>query len=108
MNDFCDKCKSVIGSLTDNMGTKLEVDSSKVQLLFHQLCTKKSKGPDGISARLLTTCAVELTPVFQHSLDLHRVPALWKRSVITSIPKKPHPSENNYYRPVALTSVVMK
>lgn len=28
--------------------------------------------------------------------------------MITPIPKKPHPSENNDYRPVAITSIVMK
>ncbi|XDV42509.1 hypothetical protein PO909_011155 [Leuciscus waleckii] len=72
--DFSDKCKCVIGSLTDDMGTRLEADSSKVKLLFHHLCTQKSKGPDGISARLLKTSAVELTPVwcalFQRSLRI--------------------------------------
>lgn len=46
--------------------------------------------------------------LFQRSLDLYRVPALWKRLMITSIPKKPHPSENNDFRPIALTSIVMK
>lgn len=39
---------------------------------------------------------------------MYRVPALWKRSVITSIPKKTRPFENNDFRPVALTSIVMK
>lgn len=111
-HDFSDKCRSVIGSLTDVMGSRLQVDSSKVQLLFHQLCTRKSKGPDGISAQLLKTCAAELNPVwctlFQRSLDSHIVPALWKKAVIIPIPKKPHPSENNDFRPVALTSIIMK
>lgn len=79
-HDFSVECKSVIGSLTDDMGTKLEVDFSRVQLLFQQLSINKSKGPDEISARFLKTCAAELTPVwctlFQRSLDSHRVPAL--------------------------------
>jgi len=111
-HDFSDKCRSVIGSLMDDMGSRLIIDSSKVQLLFRQLCTKKSMGPDGISAQLLKTCAAELTPVwctlFQRSLDSHIVPALWKKAVIIPIPKKPHPLENNDFRPVALTSIIMK
>lgn len=88
------------------------MDSYKVQSLFRQLCTKKSSGPDGISARLLKTCAEELTPawcpLFQRSLDSHTVPALWKKTVITPVPKRSCSVENNVYRPVALTSIVMK
>ncbi len=75
MQDFSDECNLIVDSLVYDVDTRLEVDSSQVQLLFCQLCTKKSKGPDGISACLLKTCAVELTPVwctlFQRSLDLH-------------------------------------
>lgn len=75
-----------------------------MQLLFRQLRTKKSKGPDGIFARLLKKCAEELTPVW----CIYRVPALWEKSVITPIPKELHPSENNDYRPVMITLIVMK
>ncbi len=90
----------------------LTVDPSKIQSLFRGVCKKKSTGPDGISAFLLKTCAEELTPVwcpiFQQSIDQHMVPALWKKSTIIPVPKKPCPSDNNDYRPVALTSVIIK
>ena len=60
----------------------------------------------------LRTFAEELTPVwcptFQQSLDSHTVPALWKKTVITPVPKKPCPIDNNDYRPIALAAVVMK
>lgn len=52
-----------VDSLVYDGDTRLEVDSTKVQLLFRRLCTKKSKGPDGISTRLSKTCVVQLTPV---------------------------------------------
>ena len=32
----------------------------------------------------------------------------WKLSSITPLPKKPNPQSNNDYRPIALTSVIMK
>ncbi|XP_070400499.1 uncharacterized protein [Nothobranchius furzeri] len=41
----------------------------------------------------------------------HKVPILiwcFKESIIVPVPKKPHPASLNDYRPVALTSVVMK
>ncbi|KAI3351354.1 hypothetical protein L3Q82_005897 [Scortum barcoo] len=42
------------------------------------------------------------------SLKLGRVPQLWKTSCIVPVPKTPHPKELNSYRPVALTSHLMK
>lgn len=61
---------------------------------------------------LLSTFAEELTPawcpIFQQSLDSHTVLASWKKTVITPVPKKPCPTDNNDYRPIALTSIVMK
>ncbi|KAF7641439.1 hypothetical protein LDENG_00281350, partial [Lucifuga dentata] len=47
-------------------------------------------------------------PIFQQSLDTQTVPDLWKNSVIIPVAKKAHLTENNDFRPVALTSVVMK
>jgi len=91
---------------------RLVVEPKVVRLHFKNLCTKKATGPDGISAFLLKTCADELTPawspIFQKSVDSHVIPTLWKKSVITPVPKKPCPKVNNDFRPVALTSIVMK
>ena len=41
-------------------------------------------------------------------MDSHTVPALWKKSIIVPVAKKPCPVDNNDFRPVALTSIVMK
>ncbi|KAK3517503.1 hypothetical protein QTP70_012581 [Hemibagrus guttatus] len=46
--------------------------------------------------------------IFNRSLELCEVPACFKRSTIIPIPKKPKMTGFNDYRPVALTSVVMK
>ncbi|KAK3566673.1 hypothetical protein QTP86_002953 [Hemibagrus guttatus] len=46
--------------------------------------------------------------IFNRSLELCEVPACFKRSTIIPIPKKPKMTGLNDYRPVALTSVVMK
>ncbi|TWW61350.1 hypothetical protein D4764_05G0014400 [Takifugu flavidus] len=73
---------------------------------------RKATGPDGISSRLLKSCADQLCGIFSHmfnlSLRLGRVPQLWKTSCIVPVPKTPHPKELNSYRPVALTSHLMK
>ncbi len=67
---------------------------------------------NGISALLLKTFADELTPawcpLFQLSLDTGIIPIMWKKAVVIPVPKK-HPAEkNNEFRPVALTSIVIK
>lgn len=43
--------------------------------IFKRTCSRKSTGPDGISATLLKVCAEELAPVwlFQKSVDSHTV-----------------------------------
>ncbi len=48
------------------------------------------------------------TQIFNRSLELCEVPCCFKRSTIIPIPKKPKITGLNDYRPVALTSVVMK
>ncbi|KAI3355997.1 hypothetical protein L3Q82_017268, partial [Scortum barcoo] len=72
----------------------------------------KAPGPDGVSPSCLKVCADQLTPIFtqifNRSLELCEVPSCYKRSTIITIPKKPSITGLNDYRPVALTSVVMK
>ncbi|KAI4872034.1 hypothetical protein NFI96_006517 [Prochilodus magdalenae] len=76
---------------------------------FH---TEKAAGPDRVCPRLLKSCAAELGAPLQHifnlSLRLGRVPTLWKTSCLVPVPKKGRPTELNDFRPVALTSHVMK
>ncbi len=48
------------------------------------------------------------TQIFNRSLELYEVPSCFKRSTIIPVPRKPKITGLNDYRPVALTSVVMK
>ncbi|KAI4903828.1 hypothetical protein NFI96_000292 [Prochilodus magdalenae] len=79
---------------------------------LRRLHTRKAAGPDRVCPRLLKSGAVELGAPLQHifnlSLRLGRVPTLWKTSCLVPVPKKGRPSELNDFRPVALTSHVMK
>ncbi|CAJ1079927.1 hypothetical protein NFI96_007151 [Xyrichtys novacula] len=77
-----------------------------------RLCPGKAAGPDGVCPWLLRDCAAELCQplhkIFNLSLQLGRVTALWKTSCIVPVPKTKCPAELNDYRPVALTSHIMK
>uniref|UniRef100_A0AAQ4RZY3 Reverse transcriptase domain-containing protein n=1 Tax=Gasterosteus aculeatus aculeatus TaxID=481459 RepID=A0AAQ4RZY3_GASAC len=72
----------------------------------------KAAGPDSVSPHTLKHCADQLSPVFTDifntSLETCHVPACFKASTIIPVPKKPRITGLNDYRPVALTSGVMK
>ncbi|KAK3545648.1 hypothetical protein QTP70_009096 [Hemibagrus guttatus] len=80
--------------------------------VFSQQKIRKAKGPDGVSPACLKACAVQLssifTLIFNRSLELCEVPSCFKRSTIIPVRKKPKIIGLNDYKPIALTSVVMK
>ncbi|KAK0135164.1 RNA-directed DNA polymerase from mobile element jockey [Merluccius polli] len=88
------------------------ITADQVRSELRRLRPRKAAGPDRVCPRLLKSCATELGEPLQHvfnlSLQLGRVPTLWKTSCIVPVPKKSRPSEMNDYRPVALTSQLMK
>ncbi|XP_072564408.1 integral membrane protein GPR180-like [Paramormyrops kingsleyae] len=84
----------------------------EVRQVFKKNKRRKAPGPDGVTPACLKTCADQLAPIFtqifNRSLELCEVPSCFKRSTIIPVPKKPKITGINDYRPVALTSVVMK
>ncbi|PJG57318.1 RNA-directed DNA polymerase, partial [Aeromonas cavernicola] len=115
-------CSSINGTLppiadtaspsSSTPGSQLEINVGEVCRLFQRLKTRKAPGPDGVSPSCLRVCAEQLAPIFTQlfnkSLELSEVPTCFKRSTIIPVPKKPTITGLNDYRPVALTSVVMK
>ena len=88
------------------------INTSYVRRQLTRIRTYKARGPDDISPRVLKICAEQLAGVFTHlfglSLRLKKVPTLWKTSCVVPVPKKGRPSAPKDFRPVALTSHVMK
>ena len=77
-----------------------------------QLDTSKSKGPDGIPAIFLKTCAAELALIlnklFQLSYTLGKFPTSWKLPHIFPIPEKGDKSNPLNYRSIAITSLIFR
>ncbi|KAK3554539.1 hypothetical protein QTP70_025393, partial [Hemibagrus guttatus] len=90
----------------------LQISEDDVRQIFLKQKRRKAPGPDGVTPACLKSCADQLafifSQIFNRSLELCEVPACFKRSTIIPIPKKPKITGLNDYRPVALTSVVMK
>ncbi|KAK3556754.1 hypothetical protein QTP70_016697, partial [Hemibagrus guttatus] len=90
----------------------LRISEDDVRQIFLKQKRRKAPDPDSVTPVCLKTCADQLafifSQIFNRSLELREVPACFKRSTIIPIPKKPKITGLNYYRPVALTYVVMK
>ncbi|KAM9827449.1 coiled-coil domain-containing protein 149-like [Neosynchiropus ocellatus] len=82
-------------------GKKLTVDQDKPLYSLYY---------DGVQWR--RSCADQLCEVvafiFNLSLSLEKVPVLWKTSGVVPVPKTTHAKEPSHFRPVALTSHLMK
>ncbi len=90
----------------------ITVSEDDVRRELRRVNVRKAAGPDGITGRILRSCADQLaglfTSIFNESLATSVVPTPLKKSVIIPVPKNSKPSCLNDYRPVALTSTVMK
>ncbi len=85
---------------------------NEVRRELRRVNVRKAAGPDGITGRVLKSCADQLaglfTSIFNESLATSVVPTSFNKSVIIPVPKNSKPSCLNDYPPVALTSTVMK
>jgi Reverse transcriptase (RNA-dependent DNA polymerase) len=92
--------------------TEIKIMQEEVLKILKSLKTDKSPGPDGIHARMLKECAMELTKplctMFRQSLNEGKLPQSWKEGHVTPIFKKGLRMRVDNYRPVSLTSVVCK
>lgn len=101
VHDFNNELSVFRATASEQNSEDLQVDTEKVQRLFRGVKERKSPdpGPDGIGGRVLRNCAKELTDIFSFiftwSLKLHRVPHLWKDSVIVPVPKNKSPTSLN-------------
>ncbi|XP_063915606.1 uncharacterized protein LOC135131690 [Zophobas morio] len=79
---------------------------------LHKLDTTKSPGPDGISAKILKECgsslARPLCMLMKQLFRSGRLPNDWKTATITPVFKKGDKFNAANYRPISLTSVVVK
>uniref|UniRef100_A0AAQ6IJQ8 Reverse transcriptase domain-containing protein n=1 Tax=Anabas testudineus TaxID=64144 RepID=A0AAQ6IJQ8_ANATE len=85
----------------------LKICEEDVCSILQRQKIRKATGPDG-----LKVCAGQLVPIFtqifNRSLQLFTGPNCFRQSTIVPLPKKSTITSLNDYRPVALTSVVMK
>ncbi len=103
---------SASGSSRQSSDHVFTLSEDEVRRELRRVNVRKAAGPDGITGHVLRSCADQLaglfTSIFNESLATSVVPTSSKKSVIIPVPKNSKPSCLNDYRPVALTSTVMK
>ena len=91
---------------------ELSFTAANVSKTLTRVNPRKAASLGGIPSRLLRVCAGQLagvfTYIFNQSLSQSPVPTCFKRATIVPLPKKDKITERNDYRPVALSSVIMK
>ena len=79
---------------------------------INELTSTSAAGPDGVPSSLLLNCATEFAPVlklmFSQSLTDGFIPASLKRAAITPVFKSGTKTTPSKYRPVSLTSTIIK
>ena len=86
----------------------ITITEEDVYKVLKEINTNKATGPDKISRRIVKQCTTSLLyiihSIFNISLDLCRMPNLWKIGEIIPVNKKPLPKVDNDLRPVTLTA----
>ena len=96
----------------NNLLMNIEVTEDDVYDLLKTLDPNKSAGYDEIHPRVLRECAKELTAplrmLFTKSIETGTVPLSWKMATITPLHKADERNNAENYRPIGLTSQVVK
>ncbi|KAL0160672.1 hypothetical protein M9458_044397, partial [Cirrhinus mrigala] len=98
--------------LTSPNDQVLCLSPADVRKTLSRINPRKAAGPDTIPGRVLRDCAAQLTDVltdiFNTSLSQAVIPTCLKSTSIIPVPKKSPVSCLNDYRPITLTSIMMK
>lgn len=96
--DFSSKCQALLRALPPpDPEEPAPFTEEEVRRQLGRCKPGKAPGPDDTPARVLKTCAMELSPVlhslFCQSYQTATIPTLWKTAIIIPVLKKPRPTE---------------
>ena len=90
----------------------IEFDFRRVRKLLKKVKPNKAAGPDNIHGKILKNCAVSLayplSLIFKTSYNSGMIPKDWKIANVVPVHKKGSKMSVENYRPISLTSLVMK
>ena len=97
---------------TEDNRFDIDFNHTRVRKILTKINSNKAHGPDGIHGKLLKNCAVglayPLSLIFKISYNTGGIPNDWKLANVVPIFKKGNKHDASNYRPISLTSLVMK
>ena len=99
---------------SEDINVLFSVDFNRIEIcnLLRSINPNKAQGPDGIHGQILKNCAVSLaTPLsilFDISYRTGVLPSDWKIANVVPVHKKGSKNNVENYRPISLTSLIMK
>jgi hypothetical protein len=97
---------------SDDQTNDIDFSISRIRKLLKEINVNKSPGPDGINGRVLKACregiAYPLSCIFKLSYNTGQIPSDWKLGNVVPVHKKGSKTSVENYRPISLTSLVMK
>ena len=98
--------------LTNDPMLDFNIHHSTVHKILANINSNKAQGPDKVHGKVLKTCAVSLayplSIIFNTCFETGQLPLEWKTANIVPIFKKGSKSNVENYRPISLTSLIMK
>ena len=91
---------------------QITFDAAHIEKLLKSLDPNKAQGADNIHGRILKECSVSLSKplacLFNICYTAGSIPADWKLANVVPVHKKGSKAEVTNYRPISLTSIIMK
>ena len=95
-----------------NCLSSISVNDELIVDVIKELSCNSAAGPDGVPVALLKNASVELAKplniLFNHSINMGHVPSTWKEAAVVPIFKGGDRYLAKNYRPISLTSTIMK
>ena len=96
----------------DECLTDIEITEQMIIDSTHERSSTPAAGPNGVPSSLILKCTAELAPalklMFSQSLTHGFIPSSLKRAAITPVFKSGTKSSPSNYRPISLTSTIIK
>ena len=97
---------------TNDSTFDIDLSDSRIKPLLDNLDINKAQGPDAVSGAVLKNCsktlAYPLSILFDLSYNTGYIPQEWKLANVVPVHKKDDKNKVTNYRPISLTSLVMK
>ena len=111
--DSLDELNSkIVESIKGFIESKCKSIYLKESKLSKEILNKKSPGEDGVPVEAIKlggdSLSIAITALFNHCLELEKIPEAWENAMITLLHKKGDITKLENYRPISLLSTLYK